>query len=77
MKQRREQLHQLDKEALIEGYLLLEERVRSLEKQVNDLQQLLEKRLPKTPQNSSVPPSQTGSKAAAHRPAASERANRF
>lgn len=59
MKQRREQLQQLDKEALDEGYRLLEDRVRSLEKQVNDLRQLLTSRLPKTPQNSSIPSGQS------------------
>lgn len=59
MKARREQREQLDREALIEGYLLLEERVRSLEKQVSDLRQLLTSRLPKTPQNSSIPSGQS------------------
>jgi len=59
MKKRREQLEELDREALIEGYLLLEDRVRSLEKQVNDLRQLLGSRLAKTPQNSSIPSGQS------------------
>lgn len=59
MKTRREQLEQKEKQALIEGYLLLEDRVRTLEKQVNDLRQLLKERLPKTPENSSVPSSQS------------------
>jgi len=59
MKERRKQLEELDKETLIAGHLLLEDRVRSLEKQVKDLRQLLEKQLPKTPQNSSLPPSQS------------------
>lgn len=59
MRQRREQLKQLDREALIESHLLLEDRVRSLEKQVSDLRQLLTGRLPKTPKNSSIPPSQS------------------
>jgi len=58
MKTRRKQLEQLDKDALIEGHLLLEGRVRALEKQVNNLRQLLEAHVPKTPQNSSIPPSQ-------------------
>ena len=59
MKARRRQLEQLDKNTLIEGHLLLEKRVRALEKQVNNLRQLLEEKVPKTPQNSSIPPSQS------------------
>jgi transposase len=59
MKARRKQLEQLDKDTLIEGHLLLEGRVRVLEKQVNNLRQLLEEQVPKTPQNSSIPPSQS------------------
>jgi len=58
----REHLQTIDKEALIDGYLLLEGRVRSLEKQVEDLRQLLEgepPQPPKTPENSSVPPGQS------------------
>lgn len=59
MNQRREQLEQLNKEALIEGYLLLEDRVRSLEKQVSDMRQMLGAKLPKTPENSSKPSGQS------------------
>lgn len=59
MSERQKQLEQLNKEALIEGYLLLEDRVRSLEKQVSDLRQLLNSKLPKTPQNSSKPSGQS------------------
>jgi transposase len=70
MKQRREQLEQLNKEALIEGYLLLEERVRSLEKQVSDLRQLLNAKLPKTPQNSSKPSGQSQKSNKPNRPPA-------
>lgn len=58
MSKKREQLRQLDKEALIDAHLLLEQRVRSLEKQVNDLDQLLKGLTPapaKTPENSSLP----------------------
>lgn len=60
MSKRREQLQQLSKEKLIENHLLLEKRVQTLEKQVSDLRDLLEKRLPKpskTSANSSIPPS--------------------
>jgi transposase len=59
MKKRREQLEGLDREALIEGYLLLEDRVRSLEKQAKDLRELLQARAPKTPENSSLPSGQS------------------
>jgi transposase len=59
MKQRREPLEHIDRAALIEGYLLLEDRVRSLEKQVNDWRQLLTSRLAKTPANSSLPSGQS------------------
>lgn len=62
MRKRREQLRQLDKAALIEAQLLLEQRVRTLEKQVSDLKQLLAgitPRLPKTPENSSIPSGQS------------------
>jgi transposase len=59
MNQRREQLEQLNKDALVEGYLLLEDRVRSLEKQVSDLRQLLGVKVPKTPGNSSKPSGQS------------------
>lgn len=61
MSKRRKQLQKLRKEALIESHLLLEQRIRTLEKQVADLRSLLEERLPKptkTSTNSSVPPSQ-------------------
>ena len=59
MKKRREQLEGLDREALIEGYLLLEDRVRSLEKQAKALRELLQARAPKTPENSSLPSGQS------------------
>lgn len=53
----------MDKEQLIDSYLLLADRVRSLEKQVRDLRQLLEGSLPeeppKTPENSSIPSGQS------------------
>jgi len=55
---RRQQLEQQDKASLIEGYVLLEQRVRSLEQQLNDLKQLLGKRVLKTSANSSLPPAQ-------------------
>ena len=60
MSNRREQLEQLNKEDLIEGYILLEKRVKTLEKQVSDMRALLEKQMPKTKKtskNSSVPSS--------------------
>ncbi len=59
MEQRRKQLEAIEKEALIEGYLLLEERVRSLEKQVSDLRELVSSRQEKTPKNSSIPSGQS------------------
>ena len=62
MSKKREQLRQLDKEALIDAHLLLEKRVRSLEKQVKDLKQLLLGSAgspAKTPQNSSMPSGQS------------------
>ena len=62
MSKRREQLRQLDKETLIEAQLLLEQRVRTLEKQVSDLKQLLAGStlgVAKTPENSSIPSGQS------------------
>lgn len=62
MSTRREQLRALDQGTLIEGYLLLEGRVRTLEKQVSDLHELLEGSKPappKTPENSSIPSGQS------------------
>jgi transposase len=61
MRTNREQLRGIDKEALIDGYLLLEGRVRTLEKQVEDLRKLLDgqpTKAQKTSDNSAVPPSQ-------------------
>jgi len=60
MSKRREHLQQLSQAELIEGYLLLEKRVRTLEKKVADLKTLLQgdaPQPPKTSANSSVPPS--------------------
>jgi transposase len=55
---RREELEQLDKATLIEGYLLLEKRLATLEGQVSALKQAFGIKPEKTPDNSSVPPSQ-------------------
>jgi len=55
---RREELEQLDKESLIEGYLLLEKRLATVEAQMNALKQALGIKPDKTSANSSVPPSQ-------------------
>jgi len=60
---RRRELEQLDKESLIEGYLLLEKRLATLEAQMSALKQALGIKPEKTSSNSSVPPSQ-GHKAA-------------
>jgi len=59
MEKRRQQLQQLSQEELITSHLLLEDRVRTLEKQVSDLRELLSSKLAKTAQNSSVPPGQS------------------
>ena len=60
VKNRHKQLQELDKDDLIAGYILLEGRVRTLEKQVRDLRQLLGADLPpKTPENSSIPSGQS------------------
>ena len=64
MNQAREKLQELDKEALIDNVLLLQGRVSELERQVRDLKQLIglspSPDLPaKTPENSSIPPSQS------------------
>ncbi len=62
MTNRRRQLEQLSKEQLIESHLLLEARVRTLEKQVADLRELLRSQHPKprkTAKNSSLPPGQS------------------
>lgn len=55
---RRKELEQLDKADLIEGYLLLEKRLATLEAQMNVLKQALGIKPGKTSSNSSVPPSQ-------------------
>lgn len=62
MTDRRKQLEQLSKEELIENHLLLEKRIKTLEKQVADLRDLLLSQQPrprKTARNSSLPPSQS------------------
>jgi hypothetical protein len=46
MTNRRKQLEQLSKEQLIENHLLLEKRIKTLEKQVADLRELLLSRKP-------------------------------
>jgi len=58
MESRRRQLEQLDKETLIAEYLLLEKRVETLEGQMNELKRALGIKSAKTPDNSSIPPSQ-------------------
>lgn len=58
MTSRREELDQLDKETLIDGYLLLEKRLASLEQQMADLKRALGIKPAKNSKNSSVPPSQ-------------------
>jgi transposase len=55
---RRQELEQLDKADLIEGYVLLEKRLATLEGQMQALKQALGITSAKTPNNSSVPPSQ-------------------
>jgi transposase len=55
---RRQELEQLDKADLIDGYLLLEKRLATLEAQMNTLKQALGIKPDKTSNNSSVPPSQ-------------------
>jgi hypothetical protein len=55
---RRQELEQLDKESLIEGYLVLEKRLATLESQMNALKQAMGVKPEKTADNSSVPPSQ-------------------
>jgi transposase len=54
---RRQELEQLDKVSLIEGYLLLEKRLATVEAQMNALKQALGIKPDKTSANSSVPPS--------------------
>jgi transposase len=56
--QRRQELEQLDKADLIEGYLLLEKRLATVEGQLNALKQAIGIKTAKTPENSSLPPSQ-------------------
>lgn len=56
--QRRRELEQVEKADLIEGYLLLERRLASLEVQLSVLKQAFGIKPDKTPDNSSVPPSQ-------------------
>lgn len=65
MKTRRDELRQLDKEALIDSLLLLEGRLKVLDRQVRELKRLMQwptepgARPAKTAQNSSVPPGQS------------------
>jgi transposase len=60
MNERRKELEQLSRDELIEGYLLLERRVETLEKRLDELHQLLGlKKIEKTSENSSIPPSQS------------------
>jgi len=56
---RRQELEKLDKADLIEGYLLLEKRLATLEAQMNALKQAFGIKPEKTSSNSSVPPSQS------------------
>jgi len=58
MTTRREELEQLDKEALIDGYLLLEQRLKTVERQMSELSRALGMKPAKTSGNSSRPPSQ-------------------
>lgn len=58
MASRREELEQLDKDALIDGYMLLEKRVETLERQMDEFKRALGLKVAKTPSNSSLPPSQ-------------------
>jgi transposase len=56
---RRQELEHLDKADLIEGYLLLEKRLATLEGQMTALKQAMGIKTDKTSENSSVPPSQS------------------
>lgn len=58
MPNRREELEQLDKTALIDDYLLLEKRLQTLEQQMADLKRALGIKPAKSSKNSSLPPSQ-------------------
>lgn len=59
MDKRRKELEKLSREELIEGYVLLEKRVETLEKQLEAINKALGlKAVAKTPENSSIPPSQ-------------------
>lgn len=58
MSNRREELEQLDKETLIDDYLLLEKRLKTLEQQMADLKRALGIKSVKSSKNSSLPPSQ-------------------
>ncbi|MDQ7034495.1 MAG: IS66 family transposase [Anaerolineae bacterium] len=55
---KREELEQLNKERLIDDYLLLEKRLETLERQMGELKRALGIKPVKTSKNSSVPPSQ-------------------
>lgn len=57
-RKRRQELEQLDKADLIDGYLFLEKRLATLEGEMKALKQALGIKPDKTPANSSVPPSQ-------------------
>jgi len=58
MTTRREELEELNKEALIDAYLLLEKRVETVERQMGELKRALGIKPAKTSENSSRPPSQ-------------------
>lgn len=58
MVSKREKLEQLDKETLIEAYLLLEKRLKTLEQQMSGLKGALGIKPVKSSKNSSMPPSQ-------------------
>lgn len=58
MTTKRKDLQQLDKETLIDNYLLLEKRVETLEQQMDEFKRALGLKAVKTSQNSSRPPSQ-------------------
>ncbi len=58
MTSRREELEELDKESLIDAYLLLEKRVETVERQMDELKRAVGIKPAKTSANSSRPPSQ-------------------
>ena len=58
MMRRRKELEQLNKKTLIDDYLLLEKRLKTLERQMGELKRALGIKPVKTSKNSSLPPSQ-------------------